>query len=230
MLLAGLVAGCTTTVAGHANPTPPPLVERALPSPAELADSVSQPMLGNGISQVGGLEALRPDDDAATPSACADVPHAGSQRSYRGAPLRIAARGFWKTPPDVEHGVTVVVVVAEMDSAASTLARYAAAATQWGRCRDVTVTERLSALTFIEQIRSVGDSEGMLTAELAVSTDDGVMTPSLSRRALTTAGKYLVDVEVFGMLDTPDYEHFDAAAVAHATVDKIDRLTGRAGR
>lgn len=184
-------------------------------------------MLRDSIAQVGGLEALRPDNDAATPADCAVWTHAGNQRSYRGAPLRIAARESWKTPPSVENGVTVTVVVVEMDSAASNLTRYTTTATRWGRCRGVTVNERLSALTFIEQIRSVGDADGMLTAELAVSTADDVMTPSLSRRALTTTAQYVVDVEVFGMLDTPEYDHFDAAAVAHATVDKIGRLTGR---
>ena len=221
VLVLSLLAGCTATVAGQAVRTPPNAVERALPNSSELGRVLGLPMESESLPQVGGIEALRDDKDASSPVECAGVTHAGYLRAYRGAPLRAVARGFWTTPQGGDDRVNVVVSVVELDSPSSARSWYVRTAAQWGQCQGVTVTERTSAVSFIQKISRISDSDGTLAAVLSVSTDNGLMTPGLNRRVFTATSQYLIDAEVFGTLSHTDAANLDASAVAHLIVSKI---------
>jgi hypothetical protein len=216
-----LLAGCSTTVAGQAVRTPPNGVERALPNSSELKRALGLPMESDSLTEVAGIGPLREDKDKMSPLDCAGVTHAGYGRTYQGAPLRASARGFWTTPQDSDDRVNVVISVVELDSPASAQSWYVKTAAQWAQCRGVTVTESTSAVSFIQNIRRITDSDGTLTAELSVSTDNGLMTPQLNRRAFTATSQYLIDAEIFGTPGRPDASDLDASVIAHLTAGKF---------
>ena len=216
-----LLAGCSVTVAGQAVRSPRNALERALPDASELKRALGLPIERDSPPEYGGIEALRDDKDASSPAACAGVTHAGYTVTYRGAALRALTRGSWMTPQDNDDRVNVVISVVEMDSASSARSWYDKTAAQWGQCQGVTVIESSSAVSFIENIRRITDSDGTLVAELSVLTDNGLIAPQLNRRAFTATSRYLIDAEVFGTLQHPDDSDLDAGAVARLVAGKI---------
>jgi hypothetical protein len=217
----GLLAGCSATVAGRAVRTPANGVERALPNSAELSRVLGLPIESDSVTEIGGIGALRDDKEESSPVRCAGVTHAGYGPTYQGAPQRAIARGFWTTPQDSDDRVNVVISVVELDSPGSAEAWYVKTASQWGLCQGVTVTESTSAVSFLQDIRRVTDSDGTLAAELSVSTDNGLMAPAMNRRAFTSISRYLIDAEVFGTLRHPHSSDLDASAIAHLVAGKI---------
>jgi hypothetical protein len=193
----------------------------ALPNSSELKRVLGLPIESDFATEVGGIGALREDKDESSPAECAGLTHAGFGRTYQGAPQRAIARGFWTTPQDSDDRVNVVISVVELDSPSSAQSWYAKTAAQWVLCQGVTVTESTSAVSFLQNIRRVTDSDGTLVAELSVSTDNGLMAPQLNRRAFTAISQYLIDAEVFGTLRHPDGSDLDASAVAHLVAGKI---------
>ena len=216
-----MLAGCSATVAGHAVRGPRNTLERALPDAPELKRVLGLPVESDSPPEYGGIEALRDDKDSSSPVECAGVTHAGYRRTYLGAPLRALARGSWITPQSSDDRVDVVISVVELDSVGSAQSWYVKTATQWDKCQGATVTESTSAVSFIQNVYRVTDSDGTLSAELSVSTDNGLMAPVVNRRAFTATSQYLIDVEVFGTLRHPDASGLDAGAVAHLVADKI---------
>jgi hypothetical protein len=216
-----LLAGCCATVAGHAVRGPRNALERALPDAAELKRVLGLPMEGDSPPEYGGIEALRDDKDASSPVACAGVTHSGFTVTYQGAALRALTRGSWMTPQNSDDRVNVVISVVELDSPSSAQSWYVKTAAQWDRCQGVTVTESSSAVSFIQNIRRITDSDGTLLAELSVSTDNGLIAPQQNRRAFTATSQYLVDAEVFGTLRHRDASDLDASAVARLVAEKI---------
>lgn len=200
---------------------PPNAVERALPDASELTRVLGLPVESDSPTATGGIEALTDDKDASSPTRCAGITHAGYRRTYQGAPLRGLARGSWITPQDSDDRVDVVISVVELDSPRSAQSWYVKTAAQWGQCEGVTVTESTSAVSFIQSISRITDSDGMLAADLTVSTDNGLMKPVQNRRAFTAASQYLVDAEVFGTSRHLDVSGLDAGAVARLVVGKL---------
>jgi PknH-like extracellular domain len=221
VVASSLLVGCSATVAGRAVRTPTNTVERALPNSAELKRALGLPFESDSLTEVGGIGPLRGDKDEMSPLDCAGVTHAGYGRTYQGAPLRASARGFWTTPQDSDDRVNVVISVVELDSPSSAQSWYVKTAAQWAQCQGVTVTESTSAVSFLQNIRRITDSDGTLTAELSVSTDNGLMTPQLNRRAFIATSQYLIDAEIFGTLRYADASNLDASAVAHLTAGKL---------
>lgn len=225
VLLAVVLAGCSATVEGDAVRTVPSAVERALPTPVELGQALNAPMRTGSSPQVGGADVLRDDKDTVSPLDCAGVPHAGHRQTYQGAGVHEAARGSWSTPDGTDVRTGVVVSVVELDSPVSARSWYAKTAAQWQKCQGVTVTQRAPSFTFIENIERTADSEGTLTAELSVSTSDGLVTPIPVQRALTTAAQYLIDVETTDTPSRPDTGVAEAVAVARLVASKITSLS-----
>lgn len=221
VLVASLLPGCSATVTGKAVRPPASAVERALGNSSELSRVLGLAVESDALPQVGGIAALRDDKEGSSPPACAGVAHAGWHGTYVGAPLRAVARGFWATPQGSDDRVNVVISVAELDSPSSAQAWYVRTAAQWGHCQGVTVTESTSAVSFIQYISRISDSDKALAAELTVSTDNGIMTPVLNRRAFIATSQYLIDAEVFGTTRDPDASHLDASAVAHLIAGKL---------
>jgi hypothetical protein len=221
VLVFGLLAGCYATVAGQAVRGPRNTLERALPDASELKRVLGLPIASDSPPEYGRRETLTDDKDSSSPTECAGVTHAGYRRTYQGAPLLALARGSWITPQDSDDRVDVAISVVELDSAGSAQNWYVTTAAQWAKCQGVTVTESTSAVSFLQNIHRVTDSDGTLTAELSVSTDNGLMAPVENRRAFTATSQYLIDAEVFGTLRHPDSSALDAGAVAHLVADRI---------
>jgi hypothetical protein len=214
-----MIAGCSTTIEDRAVRTQADAVERALPDPSELGRVLGLPIESDAAPQVGG-GALRADD-ASSPVECAGVTHAGYRRTYLNAPLRSLARGAWTTIHGSDERVDVVISVSELDSPGSARSWYAKTSAQWIRCRGVTVTEHTNAVSLVQNISRVRDSGETLTADLSVSTDNGIMAAGLNRRAFIATSQYLVDAEIFGTLSRPDVSTLDASAVANLVVRSL---------
>jgi hypothetical protein len=148
----------------------------------------------------GSTEILRDDLGTSTPPECVAVTHAGDRKTYLDAPLRSAAKGSWKTPTDTDGGTNAVVYVLELDSPDSAQSWYTKLAARWQPCNGTTVTQRMESLSFTQNISQVTNSGGTLTADLLVTTGDGIITPMRNRRALTSSGQYLIDVEIVDSL------------------------------
>ena len=215
-----MIAGCSTTIVDRAVRAPAGAVERALPDPSELGRVLGLPIESDAAPQVGGIAALR-TDDASSPMECAGVTHAGYRRTYQNAPLRSVARGLWTTIHGSDERVDVVISISELESSGSARSWYAQTSAAWLRCRGVTVTEHTNAVSLIQNISRVSDSGEKLTADLSVSTDNGIMVAGLNRRAFIATSQYLVDAEVFGTLSRPDVSTLDASAVAELVVRRL---------
>jgi len=210
MLVLGLVTGCSRVVAGSSVVT---AAQRALPTPAELADLLGMPMRGDSTGITDELRGNSPPGQE-----CDGVVHAGVGRTYDGAPIRATVRRVWSTPPGSDQPVNVAVAIVELDSAATVQSWYRRIATRWGQCRGITVEDRLSDdLTFVQAIVGTNDVEGASNAEVRVSTKDGLITPFTNWRSLTSHSRYLIDVELNGR--GTDVEK--AGAIAGLVADKL---------
>jgi PknH-like protein len=207
LLCAVVLAGCSATVQGHALRPGPSSAEQALPSPAALGRVLNFPMQIDSPPQVGGTEVLRDDRRSTDPAECTAVTHAGDRQTYSDAPVRLVARGSWKTPQSSDDQVSVGITILELDSSANAQSWYEEVAGRWRHCQDTTVTQRVETMSFIQDVGHVSDSDGMLTVDMHVSSTDGIMSPSTNRRALTSSARFLIDVELLesaGSTDDPN--------------------------
>lgn len=221
MAIASLLAGCTSTLAGQPY-RPANVVERALPTAAELGEALGFQVETSTDPELGGLDVLRDDKDAQSPRDCAGLTHAGYRQSYQGAPVRDTGRRLWESTRASDEHVSAAVSVVELDSVNSAQSWYTKSVGQWHKCHGVTVTERASSkLSFIQKIGQVTDSDGTLSAQIAVTTSDTMISPGVNWRALTTTSRYLVDVEVFRLGNYSRSSDPDPSALAHLVVVKI---------
>jgi hypothetical protein len=221
MVIASLLAGCTSTLAGQPY-RPANVVERALPTAAELGKALGFRVETSTAPQLGGLDVLRDDKDALSPRDCAGITHAGYRQSYQGAPVRDTGRRLWMSTRTSDEHASAAVSIVELDSANSAQSWYTKSIAQWHKCHGITVAERTnSKFSFIQKIGQVTDSGGTLTAQIAVTTSDTMISPGVNWRALTTTSRYLVDVEVFRIGNYSRSADPDPSALAHLVVDKI---------
>jgi hypothetical protein len=220
-LVASLLAGCTSTLPGQPY-RPANVVERALPTAAEIGKALRFRVETSTDPQLGGLDVLRDDKDALSPRDCAGITHAGYRQSYQDAPVRDTGRRLWVSTHASDEHVSAAVSVVELDSVNSARSWYTKSVAQWHKCRGVTVTERASSkLSFIQKISQVTDSDGTLTAQIAVTTSDTMISPGVNWRALTATSRYLIDVEVFRIGNYSHSADPDPGALAHLVVGKI---------
>lgn len=123
------------------------------------------------------------------------------RQGFEGAPVRTASESTWKTSTDStlfpvpDFDVTLGVV--ELDTPEHAQSHYAALVTRWTGCQARTVVQHNfggSGKDLTSQITRVSDTNGMVTAVVMESAFGD--RPSPSQRALTSAGRYAIDVEV----------------------------------
>jgi hypothetical protein len=225
VLFIAVSTGCTTTTTGAAVKQPPSIVAPSLPTPTELGKVLHLPMQTDGPLHIGGMESFRDTTESTSPRECAGVAHAGSLRTYHDAPVRDVASRLWTDRRGSDGGVSVGISVVELDSSSSAQSLYASSAGHWRNCRDVTMTEKIGKLSFIEKVRNTIDSKKILATEITLSTDDKLMSPGVNWRAFTATSRYVVDVEVVRISRHPDVVGIDPAAVARLVVAKIAELS-----
>jgi hypothetical protein len=80
----------------------------------------------------------------------------------------------------------------------------------------------MDAITFSDKVIQAGGADGFLTANLVVSTTEGIITPVPLQRAVTTASHYVVDVDVLGNAAADTASKADTAiAVARLVARKL---------
>jgi hypothetical protein len=218
-----LLTSCTSTVTGQAA-RPVNVVERALPTAAELKQVLGVAMGAGTPPQLGGLDTLRDDKDAVSPRDCAGITHTGYRQSYEGASVRDTARKLWTTPYSTDDHISAAISIIELDSAHDAQSWYAKSEKQWHKCQGVTVTERLQKLSFIQTISRVTESNETLTVQIAITMNDKMMSPGVNWRALTATSRYLVDVEVCRIGDDAGSPDPDPSAVARLVAGNIANM------
>jgi hypothetical protein len=224
LLAFGLLAGCSTTstTAGRPVKAPPPAVERALPDTSQLSHALGGlPVENHADISVGGSGVLRADDNSSSPPQCAGITHAGYLPSFQGAPVRAVSRSPWKAPPGRDDSIIIVISVVELDTARDAQAWYSKTAARWAACANTEVDERYSNTVFIQKVSTVNDSDHTLTAELTVTTEDGLVTPQTNRRALALTSRFLVDVEGLVTKNSSGAAKFDATNIAQLVVKRL---------
>ncbi|SIH24988.1 Hypothetical conserved lipoprotein LppR [Mycobacteroides abscessus subsp. abscessus] len=216
-----LLAGCVKPVDGHADRTARTAAEEALPTSAELSQALGMQMRQDAAPRIGGPDILR-DSARAAPQACSGVAHSGDRQTYHAAHLNAAAQGSWITSGDGDQ-THVIITVTEFSSPQDIHTWYSGLTSDWQRCQGITVTEHQDTITFSDSIEHVENSAGMLNADLMLSTKEGYFSmPMPHGRALTTAERYGVDVEVLGRTRPgADTLAADTAATARLVADKL---------
>lgn len=199
-LFAVQLTGCSTTIAGQAMKAQPSPIERAMPTLPELGQAVGGAVQVTSPIQVGGIEVLRGDPENISPAECAALIHAGIRYVYQHVPAGAVARGIWESPKNARgaRSVSVSIAVIDVDTPDDASAWYRDAAPRWQSCQGSTVTQPMDAITFSDKVVQAASADGFLTANVVVSTTDGIITPVPLQRAVTTASHYLVDVDVLG--------------------------------
>ena len=218
-LFAVQLTGCSTTIAGQAMKAQPSPIERAMPSLPELGQAVGGAMQVTSPIDVGGVDVLRGDPENISPAECAPLAHAGIRYVYQHVPAGAAATGIWESPKNARGPRSVSVSIAVIDAGTPDDAKawYRDAAPRWQSCQGNTVTQPMDAITFSDKVIQADSADGFLTADLVVSTTDGIITPVPLQRAVTTASHYLVDVDVLGTTAAAD----TAVAVARLVAGKL---------
>ena len=212
----------TSMTAGRPVKASPPTVERALPDASQLSHALGGlPVENHATVNVGGIDVLRADDNASKPLQCAGITHAGYLPSFQGAPVRTVSRSSWEAPPGRDDSIIIVISVVELDTARDVSAWYTKTAVRWAACAHTEVTERYSNTAFIQRVSTVNDSGKTLTAELTVTTEDGLVTPQTNQRAVTLTSRFIVDVEGLATKGSSGAAKFDATKIAHLAVDRL---------
>lgn len=216
------ICSTTSTTAGRPVKAPPPAVELALPDSSQLSQALAGlPVNNHEAINVGGIDVLRVDDNASSPSRCAGITHAGYLPSFQGAPVRTASRSLWESPPGHDDSISIVISVVELDSALDATTWYTKTAARWAACAHTEVTERYSNTAFIQKVSAVGDSGNKLTTDLTVTTEDGLVTPQTNHRALMLKSRFIVDVEGLATKDSSSAAKLDATKIADLTADRL---------
>lgn len=217
-LFAVQLTGCSTAIAGNAMKAQPSPVERGMPTLPELGQTLGESVQVTSPIQVGGIEVLRGDPENISPAECAALTHARIRYVYQHVPAGAAATGIWESPKDARsaRSVTVSIAVIDVDTPDDARAWYRDTAPQWQSCQGKTVTQPMDAITLSDKVIQADDADGFLTANLVVSTTDGIITPMPLQRAVTTASHYIVDVDVLGTAAAGDTASNADTAVAVA--------------
>ncbi|WP_134048377.1 sensor domain-containing protein [Mycobacteroides franklinii] len=219
VLSVALLAGCSESVEGQALRTARTGTEQALPTSSELSQALGIQMRQDAAVRVGGGDILKSSANA-LPQMCVGVAHSGDRQTYKDAHLSAAVQGSWITSGDGDQ-TRVLVTVVEFSSPADAHVWYSNTTSDWQRCQGITVTERTEAFTFADSVNRVEESDGLLSAELLLSTEEGMLTPTPHSRAVTAALHYGVDVEALGRLEGGNSANVDATAIAHLVAGKV---------
>lgn len=198
LLGVGLTAGCAGPVEGTARPadSADPALNRLLPSTAEVATAVGNPLESAGPARTGGVEVL-PDgirDSGASPLECLGVVTplmrvVYEQGGVRGASWRDYSRfGAGLTVSSAEAGV---VRMDSEDAAARMFARFT---TQWQSCAGTTVTLQAGSGGLELTVTNVRVDGPVLSATILADGGDGTVFPT--EHAVGVARDYLVDADV----------------------------------
>lgn len=223
-LCAVQLTGCSTAIAGKAMKAQPSAIERAMPALPELGQAVGGSMQLNSPIDVGGIEVLRSDPENISPAECAALTHAGIRYVYQHVPAGAAATGIWESRKNARgpRSVSVSIAVIDVDTPNDASAWYRDIAPRWRSCQGRTVTQPMDAITFSDKVIQADSADGFLTANLVVSTTDGIITPVPLQRAVTTASHYVVDVDVLGNAAANTASNADTAiAVARLVARKL---------
>lgn len=202
------LAGCSGTVEGQAvKPSASAVAAsartfaRVLPDEPAMSETLGSPMKNPYPHPPGGLSALPDGTGGAIPVECVIVSRAAMRQGYEGAHVRTASESTWQTStdstmfPKPDYKVTLGVV--ELDTPEHAQNHYAALVTRWTGCQGRTVVQHNfggSGSELTSQITQVSDTTGMLTAVVMESAFGD--RPSPTARALTSTGRYVIDVEV----------------------------------
>lgn len=229
-----LLAGCSDAVEGQAikpagSDAGTRTFAQVLPDEPAMSEALGSPMKDPYPRPPGGLSALPDGTGGATPTECVIVRRAAMRQGFEGAPVRTASESTWKTSTDAtlfpvpDFDVTLGVV--ELDTPEHAQSHYAALVARWTKCQGQTVVQHNfggSGKDLTDTITNVSDTNGMLTAVVMESAFGD--RPSPTQRALTSAGRYLIDVEVAdtswhtGDAVSPD----KAVAVARMVAERIN--------
>ena len=222
-LFAVQLAGCSTTIAGQAMKAQPSPIERAMPTLPELGQAVGGAMQVTSPIEVGGVEVLRGDPENISPAECAALIHAGIRYVYQHVPAGAVAKGIWESPKNARgaRSVSVSIAVIDVDTPDDAGAWYRDTAPRWRSCQGRTVTQPMDAITFSDKVIQADSADGFLTADLVVSTTDGIITPVPLQRAVTTTSHYVVDVDVLGTTAAAASNADTAVAVARVVAGKL---------
>lgn len=207
-LLVAVLTGCSGTVEGQAvKPSASAVAASArtfaqvLPDEPAMSEALGSPMQNPYPRPPGGLSALPDGTGGAMPVECVILRTAAMRQGFEGAPVRTASESTWQTSTDStlfpvpDFDVTLGVV--ELDTPEHAQNHYAALVTLWTGCQGRTLVQHNfggSGKDLTSEITRVNDTEGMLTAVVMESAFGD--RPAPSQRALTSAGRYLIDVEV----------------------------------
>ncbi len=219
MSAVALLAGCSESVQGQALISAPIGTEQALPTPSELSQALGTQMRQDAAVRVGGGDILKTSVNA-RPQTCVGVAHSGERQTYKDAQLSATAQGSWITSGNGDQ-ISVLITVVEFGSPADAHVWFSNVSSGWQRCQGITVTERTEAFTFTDSVDRVKQSDDLLSAELLLSTAEGLLTPTPHSRAVTTALRYGVDVEVLGRREGGASSKAGATTIAHLVADKV---------
>lgn len=206
-LLVAVLTGCSTVEGQAVKPSASAVAASArtlaqvLPDEAAMSEALGSPMKNPYPRPPGGLSALPDGTGGATPTECVILRTAAMRQGFEDAPVRTASESTWKTSTDAtlfpvpDFDVTLGVV--ELDTPEHAQSHYTALVTRWAGCQGRTVVQHNfggSGKDLTSQITRVSDTSGMLTAVVMESAFGD--RPSPTARALTSAGRYVIDVEV----------------------------------
>lgn len=201
-------------------------IRQVLPEPAELSVAVGAPVQTESENSVGGIDSLPNGMGDAFPSECLGVHSPRMRRTFQNAPVTAAIEGEWKSSsesgelPDPNTRITTGVI--ELDSAASAHSWYSTFASQWQQCQGKTVTMASAIAGSDEQnaaqITDVANTDGVLSAAVLVRAGVAADTqePLVKQRALTTASRFIVDVQVVRISTESADQATDGQAIAVA--------------
>ncbi|MCB0941671.1 MAG: sensor domain-containing protein [Mycolicibacterium sp.] len=213
-----VLTACTATVGGTALPrhskTLP--VEQILPSAAEVAAAVGNPIDPGGPLTRGGVDVLPNgirDDSAASPIGCLGAVLPFMRVVYEKGDIRAVA---WQDFSRFGTGATVSSVdagVIDFGSNAEAQRMFDAFAAQWRGCQGTTMSTHLPVGDLHATVTDVRTNGPILSATIR-NGDTGDADSFPTEHAVGVAGSYIVDV--------------DAAITAGAPAERV--ATGRAVR
>jgi hypothetical protein len=208
LLLCGvlLTAGCTTAVAGIAEPARDSAgiigigrsIAELLPAGTELSHVLRSTIHDSEFPpSVGGLDALSGWVPPGIDVECAAVVHPFLKEPYHGSTARAAAQKRWSAIHD-DFSVDVgAVALASPHDARELFTRFVS---EWQRCQGQTEIDRhgrdeVGIPDYLDRITDVKSVGPMVTAVVILTTSDDT-SPLPSERAMGVAYNCIVDVEV----------------------------------
>jgi PknH-like protein len=239
MVVAALAVGCDAVVDGAGKPAP-----NQLPHPV-IGDKVKKVLLDAGdlsklldrtfqaVSQFppsfGGAEMLIDDYPLASPTECVGVVYMAHKSAYQSADVRNIAQALWQQEGSSAQSIDVAEGVVALPTAADAGALFARFAEQWKQCEGKTLSVPGSSFTQ-NAISDVRARDSVVAASVSREVGEHSSLQAVPEvRALGVRGNCLVEVEValVGSTDLTDQPSAktDAAAVAHAMMDKVSALS-----